>query len=301
MDACEYARTVDQRGVSMSSSRGAGRRAFLKRGGAVAAGAVAGAVVAGPAQAAPGDAMILGAATSAGDATTSLEAADSVELALLLENANGPALRLTPTAEAAFPQMYSSEPGTVLVDEAGQVWNRSENGVKFGYVWSTDWAQTSVSIDPVRVLDTRNAAGRAAIVSNRSALDSAGRLRGGQSIVVSLDSFVTEGQAVKANLAAVDTTAGGYLTIWGSGSRPTASSLNWWAKGQVLSAFVFVRLGASGSFRSVVTIFANTATHVLLDVTSFVVAHPSQVKVGDQPAPLPGLAPRRPDAAPEIS
>jgi hypothetical protein len=297
---CEYAPTFDQRGVLMSSSRGAGRRAFLKRGGAVAAGAVTGAVVAAPAEAAPGDAVILGATTSAGETTTSLQPSEPQEQTLLLENAEGPALRLMATPPVAFPAVYSSEPGTVLVDSAGDVWNRSEDGRRSGWAWSTAWAQTSVSIDPVRVLDTRTAEGRSAIVSNRSALDTAGRLRGGQSIVVSLDAYVAEGQAVKGNLAAVDTTAGGYLTIWGSGPRPTASSLNWWAKGQVISAFVFVALGADDAFRNVVAIHANTTTHVLLDVTSFVVAHPSQVKVGDQPAPLPGLAARRAAAAPEI-
>ncbi|MEV4533311.1 hypothetical protein AB0J82_05710 [Asanoa sp. NPDC049518] len=285
----------------MSNPKGADRRAFLKRGGAVAAGAaVTGAVVASPAAADPGDAVILGAGTSAGDATTSLRPSEPGQQMLALENTEGPALRLAPTPGSAFPAVYSSEPGTVLVDQVGDMWNRSADGQQWGWVWSTAWAQTSVSIDPVRALDTRTAEGRQAIVSDRSALDSAGRLRGGQSIVVSLDAYVTAGQSVKANLTAVDTTGGGYLTVWGSGPRPTASSLNWWAAGQVLSAFVFVPLGASGAFRSVVAIHANTATHVLLDVTSFVVAHPSQVKVGDQPPAPPGLALRAAAGAPEI-
>ncbi|GIF65582.1 hypothetical protein Ais01nite_36170 [Asanoa ishikariensis] len=267
----------------------------------MAAGAVTGAVVVGgPAKAAPGDEVILGAATSAGTETTTLQPSQPQEQTLLLENTNGPALRLAATPESAFPDVYQSPPGTVLVDGVGDMWNRSADGLQWGWVWSTAWAQTSVSIDPVRVLDTRTAQGRTAIVSNRSALDSAGRLRGGQSIVVSLDAYVSNGQALKGNLAAVDTTGGGYLTMWGSGPRPTASSLNWWAKDQVISAFVFVALGADDGGRNVVAIYSNTTTHVLLDVTSLVVAHPSQVKVGDQPAALPGLAARRTAAAPEI-
>ncbi|MGS2617630.1 hypothetical protein ACVCAH_24360 [Micromonospora sp. LZ34] len=264
------------------------RRRLLRRAATVAAttaGASVAAAVAvpGAAQAAPGDNLIAGAANDASPATTTLVAGQPVE-ALKLQHSNGAPLRLVP-GESLYPQVLDSEVGTLAVDDMGDLFVRAgtdsvDNGTN-GWAFTTEWATTSVAVPPTRVLDTRNPDLRRLIVSGADTLDSTGRLTPGNPIVLSLDSYVRDGYAIKANVTVAGMTGGGVLTVWGAGTRPATSTLNWSAAGTILSNFLFTELGVSGAFRSVITIQATASpTHVIVDLTSLLVGHPSQVLLG---------------------
>ena len=69
------------------------------------------------------------------------------------------------------------------------------------------------------------------------------------------------------NLAGVDTTGPGYLTVWACGTdRPLASSLNYTAAGTTISNSVIVPVSADGK----VCIYSGVATtHVVVDVTAY--------------------------------
>ncbi|MFC7545349.1 hypothetical protein [Plantactinospora sp. GCM10030261] len=285
------------------------RRRLLRRA-ATAAAATAGAGAAavampGTAQAAPGDDMLAGRDNDAGTVATRLMSNSSATgPTLVLENSAGVPLRLVPSPNL-YPGVFDRPVGTIAVDTDGDLFVKA--GVvgeeTNGWVWTSDWATTSVAVPPTRVLDTRDAALRSNIVSGRENLDSNGRIKAGGTIVVSLDSYVEDGYAMKANVTVTGTVSSGFLTVWGSGSRPTASTLNWSAAGQILSNFVFTPLGALAGYGSVVAINAAAPTQVVLDLTGLVVAHPGQVRVGGaaQRLNLPTVPNGRGDvAAPEL-
>ncbi|SCL17258.1 hypothetical protein GA0070616_1237 [Micromonospora nigra] len=262
------------------------RRTVLRRAAALAAttvgaGAVAAVAVPGTAQAAPGDDLTMGESNESGPATTTLSAASGPGT-LVLTNTAGAPLRLVPS-ESLYPQVLDSEVGTVAVDDMGDLFVRaghhsSERDGTNGWAWTSEWATTSVTVEPTRVLDTRDADLRRHIVSGAGTLDSAGRVVPGKPIVVSLDSFVRDGYAMKGNVTVVGMTGPGVLTVWGSGPKPNASTLNWATTGTILSNFLFTELGAVGAWRSVITIDAiSSPTHVIVDLTSLLVGHPSQV------------------------
>ncbi|MFI5484901.1 hypothetical protein ACIBXA_09840 [Micromonospora echinaurantiaca] len=263
------------------------RRRLLRRAATVAA-TTAGAGVAaavglpGTAQAAPGDNLVMGTTNDAGPATTTVTT--TAGEALDLQASGGAPLRLVPS-ESLYPQVLDSEVGTLAVDDMGDLFVRAgadsgDNGTN-GWAYTSEWATTSVAVPPTRVLDTRNADLRRLIVSGADTLDSTGRLTPGKPIVVSLDSYVRDGYAMKGNVTVVGMTGSGVLTVWGAGPRPATSTLNWSTAGTILSNFLFTELGASGAFRSVITIQATTSpTHVIVDLTSLLVGHPSQVGGG---------------------
>ncbi|MFI6266328.1 hypothetical protein [Micromonospora sp. NPDC051006] len=263
------------------------RRRLLRRAATVAAttaGAGVAAAVGMPAaaQAAPGDNLVMGTANDAGPATTGLTHTDTP---LVLSNSAGAPLRLVP-GESLYPQVLESEVGTLAVDDMGDLFVRAgadsgDNGVN-GWAWTSEWATTSVAVPPTRVLDTRYTDLRRLIVGGAdNPLDSSGRLLPGKPIVVSLDSYVRDGYAIKGNVTVVGMTGAGVLTVWGAGTKPTASTVNWSTAGTILSNFLFTELGASGVYRSVLTIQATSSpTHVIVDMTSLLVGHPSQVLLG---------------------
>jgi hypothetical protein len=261
------------------------RRRLLRRAATVAAttagaGVAAAVALPGAAQAAPGDNLIMGTTNDAGPATTTLTS-DGGGAALVLTNPAGAPLRLVP-GDTLYPQVLESEAGTLAVDNQGDLFVQGgiPNGGEFsGWAWTSEWATTSVAVPPTRVLDTRDVNLRRNIVSG--SLDSLGRLQSGVPVVVALDSYVRDGYAIKGNVTVVGMTGGGVLTVWGSGAKPTASTVNWWTSGQILSNFLFTELGASGAYRSVLTLQATASpTHVIVDMTSLLVGHPSQVLLG---------------------
>jgi len=69
------------------------------------------------------------------------------------------------------------------------------------------------------------------------------------------------------NVTATDTTAPGYVTVHGTGgARPLASSLNVNFAGETAANLVIAPIGAGGK----VTLYAQSATHLLADVTGYV-------------------------------
>ncbi|MGB2572330.1 hypothetical protein ACPFP2_28380 [Micromonospora citrea] len=260
------------------------RRRLLRRAATVAVGGAGAGVAAavglpGPAQAAPGDDLVLGTTNDAGTASTTL-LHDAGQPPLHLANSSGAPLRLVP-GTPAHPDLISAAPGTVAVDQERGMYVRGPDTGTSGYVWTSEWATTSVAVPPTRVLDTRDVNLRRNLVSG--ALDANGRLQPGMPVVLALDAYVRDGYAVKGNVTVVGMTGAGVLTVWGSGARPATSTVNWSTAGTILSNFLFSQLGAFGSFRSVLTLQATASpTHVIVDMTSLLVGHPHQVLLKDE-------------------
>ncbi|MGK5441722.1 hypothetical protein ACSNN7_07835 [Micromonospora sp. URMC 105] len=258
------------------------RRRLLRRAATVAAttagaGVVAAVAAPGTAQAAAGDSLIMGTTNEAGGASTTLTHTDTP---LVLANPAGAPLRLVPSS-GLYPHVLDSEPGTVAMDDQGDLFVRAGTGANpsNGWAWTSEWATTSVAVPPTRILDTRDANLRRNIVSG--SLDSLSRLQPGVPIVLALDSYVRDGYAIKGNVTVVGMTGAGVLTVWGSGTKPTASTVNWATAGTILSNFLFTELGAFGAYRSVLTLQATSSpTHAIVDMTSLLVGHPSQVLLG---------------------
>ncbi|MEV4493569.1 hypothetical protein AB0K04_26065 [Micromonospora coxensis] len=257
------------------------RRRLLRRAATVAAGGAGAGVVAavglpGTAQAAPGDNLVMGTTNDAGTASTTL-VHDAAQAPLHLENTSGVPLRLVPNAlTTADTRGFAT--GSVAVTHEGGMYAEAQSG---GWVWTSEWATTSVAVPPTRVLDTRDVNLRRNLVSG--SLDANGRLQPGVPVVLALDAYVRDGYAVKGNVTVVGMTGAGVLTVWGSGAKPTASTVNWSTSGTILSNFLFSQLGAFGSFRSVLTLQATASpTHVIVDMTSLLVGHPNQVLLKDE-------------------
>jgi hypothetical protein len=252
------------------------RRRLLRRAVATAAGAgvVAAVGLPGSAEAAPGDSLIMGTVNEAGPRTTSISASE--QTALSVQSGGGPALRLVPS-KGFYPGLQYA-PGTIAVDEQGDLFvgGGTAESPRNGWAWTSEWATTSVAVSPIRVLDSRDPVLRRNIVSG--GLDSTGRLVPGTPIVIALDAYVRDGYALKGNVTVTGTTRSGVLWVWGSGARPEASTVNWATAGTILSNFLFTELGAYGAYRSVLTIQAGSPTHVVVDMTSLLVGHPSQVR-----------------------
>ncbi|MEV4725859.1 hypothetical protein [Micromonospora humida] len=265
------------------------RRRLLRRAAAVAATTTGAGVAAtvglpGTARAAPGDHLTMGTTNDAGPATTTLSLGYA---GFTLRNTTGAPLRLVP-GEQVYPQVLDAPTGTIAVDPLGDVfvqtgWPGDEVN---SWLWTSEWATTSVPVRPTRVLDSRDPDLRRTIVAGASTLDPTGRLTPGNPIVLSLDHLVRDGYALKGNVTVVGMAGPGFLTAWGSGARPTVSTVNWSAAGQILSNFLFAELGTLGGYRSVLTVQVSAPTHVIVDLTSLLVGHPSQVvTVGGGAAP----------------
>jgi hypothetical protein len=280
-----------------------GRRALLTRGGVVAAGVVgAGAVataVAGPASAQATTAVDMNTANEAGTSATptELDADNDTTPAFILNNTGAdsvttdgvttvyspPNLRLTPSTVTGDTSAFGPTPSTV----GGDLTATAD-----GFLWFThDYTLASPaeiiparvlteSIGnayaqleaPVRILDTRSAAGRANIVNPSGNLNSAGQLETGKTILINLDTQVFFAEAVFANVTVTDTAGAGYLTIWsGATALPATSSINF-VKAQTLSNFVVSGISEySTTVLNVVAIYAHQTTHVIMDLAGFTV------------------------------
>lgn len=276
------------------------RRALLRRGGVALAGAVglaATPMLARPAFAANGNPVTIGAANS-GTSQTGL-AAGQKAATLALANSYyvqetqggtsvpvaGAPLNITPTPPPgtskppAGPSISSAQPGDLL----------SAGGVLFythlappqaaqaisGVVYTSAFANLTVPVTPFRALDTRqtNPAGgnygRTLIVNTpASAFASNGQLGAGQTLTIDFAAFVFNGYAVIGNLTVVSPLAGGYATAFPPGARPATSSVNYPA-GAIVANFLLSPLGPNTDQLSIYTV---QQTHILFDVTAFVVA-----------------------------
>lgn len=267
------------------------RRAMLRRGGGVIAGAAGataiGAVVAPSAQAAPGESVVQGSVNNAADTSTMLTSSGT-GASLVLQNTRSPAiaaaLRLGESAGTEITGSFTAGELYSVFNEFLQIHVASGELVSAGFVHTSSTSNTLVPIDPIRVVDTRNSAGRQRIM-NPSALDANGRVKAGQAIKVDLSPDVQFGTAVNCNLTAVNPLAKGFLALIPeyAGGQPATSSLNFVA-GQVIANFAVAPIGhqEGGDY---VYIYAHQTSHVLLDATGFVVGDWSQV-IGN-PGPHP--------------
>ena len=257
------------------------RRALLRGGGALVAATVAAtAMGAGDAQAAAGDPVVAGQANDGGAAETSLTS-----------TATSSTLQLANTGDAAPLVLASQAFSSFTPAAAGELENLDGDlfytisiptfGAVPGIVFTEFTANQVVPIVPQRVLDTRSAGGRANIVNPSGNIDSSGRLLGGRTIEIDLSTYEVAAAAAFCNLTAVTPTTGGYMILFPGGTRPATSSINF-AKGAVIANFAVTGCSDLDS----VSIFANTTTHVLLDVTAFNVGSPGQI----DPAILPTAA-----------
>jgi hypothetical protein len=273
------------------------RRRLLRRAGLAATGGVAAAAaVATPAAANPGDNVILGQSNDSGTFPTGLEQNSGDVATLSLTNTTGATLQLVPTNDNNLPT--SEAIGLLAVDSTGDLSVVADFGTTTPelfatVVYSSRWAAMTEPTKPTRVLDTRNPAQRVSIVAGANAIDSAGRVKAGSTIVVSLDAYVSLGSAVHANVTVAQTAGAGFITVWGTGPRPNASSLNFFGANQILSNSVLSPLGTFGMFQSVVAIFAQQTTAIIMDVTAFDVGGPWQVQAAllaspDRAAQTPG-------------
>ncbi len=119
---------------------------------------------------------------------------------------------------------------------------------------------------PVRICDTRSGANDPATYAGMT-------LGAGMSLNVNVvsangDNVPSTATAVVANITAVSSTAGGYFTIWPTGTlRPTVSSLNFSAGEDAVANLVEIPIGANGD----ISVYnASGSTDLLIDVEGYV-------------------------------
>jgi hypothetical protein len=152
-------------------------------------------------------------------------------------------LVVTKVAADGFVSFFNSQGNTHLVVDIVGWFGTDETG---------DGARLT-TIVPTRILDTRGGA----------ALGSGARLDLG---VGGASGVPVDAEAVVANVTVTQPTAGGYLTVYPTGTpAPLASNLNFLA-GRTVPNLVMVRLGANGR----VSIFNLTgSSHVVVDVVGW--------------------------------
>ncbi|MFC7491263.1 MULTISPECIES: FlgD immunoglobulin-like domain containing protein [unclassified Knoellia] len=119
-------------------------------------------------------------------------------------------------------------------------------------------ADKYVALTPARLVDTRSGTGapKAPVGSGK---EIAVQVTGEGGVPT------TGVSSVVLNVTAVAPTAGGYATIYPSGtSRPTASNINY-AQGATIANQVIVKVGADGKAR----LFTSAATNVIVDVAGY--------------------------------
>jgi hypothetical protein len=119
-----------------------------------------------------------------------------------------------------------------------------------------------VGIAPFRLFDTRSGSGTGDGVGA-----GAGRVAAGATVEVPTSGrggIATDATGVVLNVAAVDASGDGYLTIWPCGTtQPNASNLNFVSGQTIANAAVTV----AGTAKTCV--FASAPTHLLVDVTAY--------------------------------
>lgn len=241
------------------------------------------AAVPSTASAANGDPVVLGEVNAASSPTTMAinSAAGSHEPTLELRNNRGPSLALQPLA-ADFPG--SMELGEIVNTELGPLIGvDSELGLATTYlVTGIDLADMPTPYPlpkPVRLLDTRTAAGRARVLRTSSgAWDSSFRLKKGAWVDIEAAPVTNEYQTPGAwvNIVSVSSQANGNLAVYPPGTYPGTSTLNF-TKGVTLANGAFVATGIVAG-RHAIRIRASQPSHVVLDLTGLVIK-------GSQPTP----------------
>ena len=253
-------------------------RRVLLRGGAVLAGAagvtaIGAAMGSSKAEAADGQFMVVGQPNSC-ESTTAITLGGNTggePAALTLKNLSGPALRLEHTSSD-----YSAD---LLPGEIASTPDGLALGVGTDALPQTTWIVTerdleelpfTLPVGPVRLVDTRILAGRAAIKSTSpNAFDSSFRLKAGAWMDVGIiPSEYFEVGAVYVNVTAVKPVKNGVITAYPPGDRPIVSTLNFVA-GQTIANGAFTSTGVAKEDPDwvVIRIHSNAVTHVVVDLT----------------------------------
>jgi hypothetical protein len=256
------------------TSRRIGRRTLLRRTGALVtlAGGAASvqAATSDPAGAAGGDPLVLGQANDSGASGSALTSSDGADATLTLGNTGtgrGP-LALIPSDDSVLSSDLLSQ-GELLTNAGVLLFvsiGADTGDTPLLAPVHTDWTTPQViGIEPVRMLDTRSASLRGAVV-DPVVLDGSGRLQAGKWLQLDL-SFLGFAEAAFVNLTAVSPTANGYLTLApapadGLGA-PSTSSLNY-PSGVTIGNAAVVAIADDQT----IWIYSKATTHVVLDVTA---------------------------------
>lgn len=275
------ARETEGKGnMTTEETPGSSRRRMLRTGLAVGAGAGVGVTaLASPASADDTPVRVGQDNDAAATGTTLTGGSDTAPAVQLGNTAGRPTLVLTPTPTEKVPD--AAPMGTMTVTPVGDLVLAGPAGNAM--VNSSRWANQTLAIQPMRILDTREVPRSsiydAHIVGGRANIDSSGRLRAGTTIHLTVRNvgYAVQNRAVTAyaNLTVVNTVSAGFLSAHSSSiPRSSASSVNWWAAGQVLSNLVEVQLGAHNGHEFSFAIYAHTATSVVVDVSGLVLTNP---------------------------
>lgn len=257
------------------------RRRSLLRGGVVLAGAgLAGTALAQPAAAANGAPVLLGvdnAETASTAITVNGADGDSGVAALQLNNADGPSLSLQPLDEAWNGSLKVGEiANTTLGPLIGVQDPTTGDDTPVTTFLATgidlEFLPTTVAVSPVRLVDTRTAAGRKGILdTSPNAFGPDFKLKR-SSYVDILVAPVEDGAALLSifiNLTAVDANGTGFVAAYPPGANPGTSTLNV-VKGQTVANGAFVLLGEVGDYYAI-RIFTTAECWLIVDVTGVVV------------------------------
>lgn len=181
-----------------------------------------------------------------------------------------------PTRPLASSLNYSSA-GAVVGNEViaklspeGTVcaYTSAETDLTFDAVGYFSTVSSYTSIDPARVLETRDANGATTIdgVSEGDGRVQADSLR--ETRVAGRAGVPDDALAVVLNVTVINPTGRGFITLNDCGPLPLASSLNFAAAGVVAGNEVVAKLSADGT----VCAFASAETDLTFDVTGFVSA-----------------------------
>ncbi|MBB4960665.1 hypothetical protein [Micromonospora polyrhachis] len=256
------------------------RRRLLRAGIAAGAGAGVSMVAFGSPASADADPVRIGQDNDAGSARTTLTGGSATAPALALTNqGSGAALVLQPTPWEKVQD--AALRGSLTATPQGDLLLSGVDGTAM--VNSSRWANHTMPITPVRILDTREVPRSSAydqhIVGGRANVDSNGRLRAGTTIHLTVRNVqpAAQNQAIAAyvNLTVTGTVSPGFLSAHSSSvTRSAASSLNWWAANQILSNLVEVQLGKHNGNEFSFAIYAAAATSVVVDVSGLVLTVP---------------------------
>jgi hypothetical protein len=259
------------------------RRRSLLRGGAVLAGAgLAGTALAQPASAAaaaPGP-VVLGADNVETTATGLTVGADGdADVATLrLTNADGPSLYLNPLEDSWNGSLQLGEIANTnlgpLIGVGDPTGDDADNPVTTFLATGVDleFLPTPLAVTPVRLVDTRTAAGRKGILASSAGAFTADFKLRPYSWVDVLVAPAAEGgdvPSVFVNLTAVKVSVGGYLSAYPPGTFPGTSTLNV-AAGQTLANGAFVATGTVGDYYAV-RIYSTAECWIVVDLTGAVV------------------------------
>ncbi|MGX4652728.1 hypothetical protein ACWCHM_03465 [Micromonospora sp. SCSIO 07396] len=254
------------------------RRRIIKAGVVAGVGVGAATVVSTPANAAVGEAVRIGQVNDAGTAETLLVGGSSTNPALALTQAGGnPPLVLTPTPEAAIPTDLPT--GSLALTPAGDLVIGGKGGTK-AYVNTSRWANSTVAVAPVRILDTRSLISYTHNIVSPTSVVTAGKLNAGKTIHLTVRN-VPRALAERATAAYVNVTVAGtissgvLITHSSSIARPKTSSVNWWGPNQILSNLVEVQLGAYNGEGLSFAVYVNSNAAVIVDVSGLILSEPA--------------------------